>query len=74
MDRYFQKQINDLKNENRRLIAKIQEQNSNLNLLHDKLKILNKENKNYQRLYEFERNEKNRLLKNIYEKQEQIKF
>lgn len=65
-------ELASLREDNKRLIIKVQEQNSNINILNSNIKKYKNEIKSYKRLYENEHNERKRLMKVMSEKQEQI--
>lgn len=73
LDEYMS-ELEELKIENKRLIARVQEQNSNINLLNNEIRKNKKDITTYKRLYENEKNEKNRLFKLLNEKQERLSF
>lgn len=65
-------ELANLREDNKRLIVKVQEQNSNINVLNSNIKKYKNEIKSYKRLYENEHNERKHLMKVMSEKQEQI--
>lgn len=65
-------ELESLREDNKRLIIKVQEQNSNINILNNNIKKYKNEIKSYKRLYENEHNERKHLMQVMSEKQEQI--
>ena len=65
-------ELADLREDNKRLITKVQEQNSNINILNNNIKKYKNEIKSYKRLYENEQSERKHLMKVMTEKQEKI--
>ena len=65
-------ELESLREDNKRLIIKVQEHNSNINILNNSIKKYKNEIKSYKRLYENEHNERKHLMQVMSGKQEQI--